>query len=63
MYHESTADNRRMSLVVDTSTLAVVVLVLFVHWLAKINLTAMIQNDGRKWMQPLLDFRIELDAE
>lgn len=67
MYRESTADNE-CPLVVDTSTPSCGSS-RFGCWVCTLvsqdkSLTAMIQNDDEKeWLQPLLDFRIELDAE
>jgi DNA sulfur modification protein DndC len=67
MYRESTADNE-CPLVVDTSTPSCGSS-RFGCWVCTLvsqdkSLTAMIQNSEEKeWLQPLLDFRIELDAE
>lgn len=67
MYRESTADNE-CPLVVDTSTPSCGSS-RFGCWVCTLvsqdkSLTAMIQNNDEKvWLQPLLDFRIELDAE
>jgi DNA sulfur modification protein DndC len=67
MYRESTADNE-CPLVVDTSTPSCGSS-RFGCWVCTMvsqdkSLTAMIQNDEEKeWLQPLLDFRMELDVE
>lgn len=67
MYRESTADNE-CPLVVDTSTPSCGSS-RFGCWVCTMvtqdkSLTAMIQNDDEKeWLQPLLDFRNELDVE
>ncbi|MFM6076897.1 MAG: DNA phosphorothioation system sulfurtransferase DndC, partial [Dolichospermum sp.] len=67
MYRESTEDNE-CPLVVDTSTPSCGSS-RFGCWVCTLvsqdkSLTAMIQNDEEKeWMQPLLDFRKELDLE
>ncbi|HEY9809174.1 MAG TPA: DNA phosphorothioation system sulfurtransferase DndC [Halomicronema sp.] len=67
MYRGATADNE-CPLVVDTSTPSCGSS-RFGCWVCTMvsqdkSLTAMIQNDEQKqWMQPLLEFRIELDVE
>ncbi|MFB2898558.1 DNA phosphorothioation system sulfurtransferase DndC [Aerosakkonemataceae cyanobacterium BLCC-F50] len=67
MYRESTADNE-CPLVVDTSTPSCGSS-RFGCWVCTLvdsdkSLTAMIQNDEEKeWLQPLVDFRLELDVE
>ncbi|MFB2974073.1 DNA phosphorothioation system sulfurtransferase DndC [Aerosakkonema sp. BLCC-F183] len=67
MYRESTADNE-CPLVVDTSTPSCGNS-RFGCWVCTLvdsdkSLTAMIQNDEEKeWLQPLVDFRLELDVE
>jgi DNA sulfur modification protein DndC len=67
IYRGATADNE-CPLVVDTSTPSCGSS-RFGCWVCTLvsqdkSLAAMIQNDDEKeWMQPLLDFRIELDAE
>ncbi|MFB8787605.1 MAG: DNA phosphorothioation system sulfurtransferase DndC [Potamolinea sp.] len=67
MYRESTADNE-CPLVVDTSTPSCGSS-RFGCWVCTLvtqdkSMTAMIQNDEEKeWLQPLLDFRTELDTE
>ncbi|MCL1464676.1 DNA phosphorothioation system sulfurtransferase DndC [Argonema galeatum] len=67
MYRGATADNE-CPLVVDTST-ASCGSSRFGCWVCTMvsqdkSLTAMIQNDEEKeWLQPLLDFRVELDVE
>lgn len=66
MYRESTADNE-CPLVVDTSTPSCGSS-RFGCWVCTLvdsdkSLTAMIQNDEEKeWLQPLVDFRLELDV-
>ncbi|MEG4319271.1 MULTISPECIES: DNA phosphorothioation system sulfurtransferase DndC [unclassified Microcoleus] len=67
MYRGATADNE-CPLVVDTSTPSCGSS-RFGCWVCTMvsqdkSLTAMIQNDEEKeWLQPLLDFRVELDVE
>ncbi|MBW4501189.1 MAG: DNA phosphorothioation system sulfurtransferase DndC [Scytonema hyalinum WJT4-NPBG1] len=67
MYRGASADNE-CPLVVDTSTPSCGSS-RFGCWVCTLvsqdkSLTAMIQNDEEKeWLQPLLDFRVELDAE
>ena len=67
MYRESTADNE-CPLVVDTSTPSCGSS-RFGCWVCTLvdsdkSLSAMIQNDQEKeWLQPLVDFRLELDIE